>query len=127
MVNDFLNEIYSKIKVIDNISTIVEDRISFYEYRHYEDETKPFIVLRPLNASTPEIYGNDVSLREYQDIQIDIQSKDRKVNYLLMNDIEKRLRETMLFTSLTSDSLDTYLEQVGRFVLAKKFRCKSKL
>lgn len=123
---DFLNVIYERIKNNSVISLKVADRIKFYEYDYYEDESKPFIVLRPLNAVSPDLYGNDHSLREVQDIQIDVQACNRLDCKEIMQAIEYEL-EQIDFRQLNGDTLDEYFSSVRRFCLAKRFRCKTKI
>lgn len=126
MVNDFLNDIYNVIKDLPGVKRYVNNRIAFYEYKGYEDESMPFIVLRPLEAPMTHVYGNDSRVRAKQDIQIDIQVTDRKIGYLLMDELELALQKELNVYAQSYQSIDEYLDGVGRYVLAKRFRIKSK-
>lgn len=123
---DFLSMVCKQIAKNELISQKCGGRIKMYEYPHYEEETKPFIIVRPLIASSPSIYGNDEALREQQIIQIDVQSMKRSDCALIMDEIEKELGQ-LNFRQSYGDSLDEYLSGVRRFVIAKRFECISKI
>lgn len=123
---DFLNDIYEAIKDNKVIKELVDNRIAFYLYENYEDESKPFIVLRPLSASSPSIYGNDEPLRMVQDIQIDVQSRNRRDCICIMDAIQDTLLKLNI-RQLNGDTLDEYFESVRRFCIAKRFRIKTKI
>lgn len=124
MKDDFIDVIYQKIKEDQIITDIVEERIRFYTYENFQEETKPFLIIRPLNADKGIQYGNDLPIQYEQDFQIDIQSKNRKDCRIVMSEIEKIMREINC-RELTYNSLDEWFAPVGRYALAKRFRIKS--
>lgn len=121
-----LDIIYKLLYTNDLIKAKVGNRISFFIYEKYEDESKPFILLRPLNAQSPVIYGNDEIVREAQDIQIDVQAMSRNDCIVIMNEIEKILIDINC-RQINGDTLDEYFEEVRRFCIAKRFRYKTKI
>lgn len=127
MVNDFLSKIQKQLTENEYIKSTVEKRISAYQYKFYNDETKPFIVLRPIEAVKNNLSGNNTALRRSQKIQIDVQSSNRLECKALMNEIEKELKKINIQVLDNSDSLDEYLEEVERFVYAKRFIAYSEL
>lgn len=121
---DFLQKIYDVVSKDEIITNIVENRITFYTYKDYDIEKKAFLVLRPMNAKEPLVYGNDIPMNYQQDIQIDVQSTNRKDCMTVMNRIEDILVDINC-RQLGYNALDEWIEPVGRFVLAKRFRIKT--
>lgn len=122
---DFIDIIYQKINSDEIIKEIVGDRIKFYTYENFQDEDKPFLIIRPLNAYRGAEHGNNLPIQYEQDFQIDIQSKNRKECRIVMTELEKIMREIGC-RELTYNSLDEWFAPVGRYALAKRFRIKSK-
>lgn len=125
-MKDFLNEAYELLKEDSFIKNKCENRIKFYEYPNYEDETKPFIVLRPLEAPTYDTYGSNGPIRASQIIQIDVQAQSRMECKTIMQAIMNQLIKKG-WGRLNSNSLDTYFSEVKRYVLAYRFYFASEL
>lgn len=119
-MNDFLNEAYELLKENSIIKEKCDKRISFYQYNQYEDETKPFIVLRPIEAVNDTNFGSNQVLQVSQIIQIDVQAKDRKDCKIIMHAVAETLGKKN-WKRMGFDSLDTYLDEVKRYVLAYRF------
>lgn len=120
MTSDFLQEGYDLIKDNKVIKEMCEDRIRFYHYETYDDEKKDFIVFRPVTANNNAVYGSNEPNREFQVVQVDVQSRKRKNCQIIMNEIEKEFAKRD-WKRINFTSFDSYFPVVGRYVLAYRF------
>lgn len=125
-MKDFLNEAYDLLKDNSYIKEKCGNRIKFYEYPNYEDETKPFIVLRPLEGVSYDTYGSNQPIRASQIVQIDVQSQNRMECKTIMEAIMSTLKQRG-WGRLNHNSLDEYFSEIKRYVLAYRFYFASNL
>lgn len=105
--------------------TVTEARIAYYDYGEDKDDSKPFIILIPMDPPLPGVSGSDQELNIQHTFQIDVQANDR----LQVKALQKQVKETMkrLGFGQLPEGLDEYFKETKRYVDARRYRGQTKL
>lgn len=105
--------------------TVTEERIAYYDYGEDKDDTKPFIILIPMDPPLPGVSGSNQELNVQHTYQIDVQAYDR----LQVKALQKQVKETMkqLAFGQLPEGLDGYFKETNRYVDARRYRGQTKL
>lgn len=118
-MTDILLTVHQKLKANSVIANYCESRIKLYEYPETADDTKPFIVIDPLDVPIPATYAsNDNHAFEYN-YQIDVQSQDYVITKKLAEAIRLEMRN-LGFEQLPG-GLDEYFKETKRYVDARRY------
>lgn len=104
---------------------VTENRISYYEYPEGKDTSQTLIIIKPLHPPFEYIGGSDQALTTVHTIQMDVQSPIRTEVKLVQKEIGKIMKD--LGFSRLPEGLDEYLDDVKRYVDARRFRVNTKL
>lgn len=118
-MKSLIDEVYSIIANDSEIKRYCDNRISVYQYPFYNDENKPFVVIRPLEAVQQDMFASDDLIRGSQLIQIDVQSPSHADCFQIQNRINELLMNNGIYQQ--SGGLDEKLEKVNRYVDARRY------
>lgn len=116
---DSLQIIYDKLMQNDFIVDNCKGRIKFYSYPETADVKKPFIIIDPLDVSSPQVYASDDSHYEKHLVQINVESTNRLLTKSIQSEVRKAMKE-LSFQQLES-GLDEYFETTKRYVDARRY------
>lgn len=125
-MKDMLTILYENLLLNPVISEKVgPERIGYYDYGGDKDQSKPFMILIPMGPPLPGQTGSDQELNVQHTYQIDVQGSDR----LVVKEIQKQVKAVMrsLGFGQLPEGLDEWLEDVKRYVDARRYRGNTKL
>lgn len=118
-MTDMLLTVHEKLQANSVIAKYCGSRIKLYEYPETADDTKPFIVIDPLDVPIPANYAsNDNHAFEYN-YQIDVQTQSYEITKLLAEAIRLEMRK-LGFEQLPG-GLDEYFKETKRYVDARRY------
>lgn len=125
-MKDMLSILYTELLKNPVISTeVTATRIAYYDYGEERDQTKPFIILIPLDPPNSGVSGSNQELNVRHTYQIDVQGSDRRK----VKEIAKAVKLVMftLGYGQLPEGLDEWFEETKRFVDARRYRGFTKL
>lgn len=125
-MKDMLDILYSQLLENQTIlEKVTANRISYYEYPETKDDSKPFMIIIPMHPPRPGNSGSNIELSTIHTFQIDVQGSNRKEVKL----IQKEVKSTMFSLGFVQlpEGLDEYLNDVKRYVDARRYRVNTKL
>lgn len=123
---DMLTIIYEALLENDVIAEkVTANRMSYYMYPEGKDDTKALIIIVPLHPPYPNTGASDQALTTVHTVQIDVQSPKRTEGKLIQKEVNKVMLN--LGFGRLPEGLDDYLDDVKRYVDARRFRINTKL
>lgn len=125
-MKDMLSILYTELLKNSVISTnVTATRIAYYDYGEERDQTKPFIILIPLDPPNTGVSGSNQELNIMHTYQIDVQGSNR----LEVKEIAKAVKSVMfsLGYGQLPEGLDEWFYETKRFVDARRYRGLTKL
>lgn len=97
-------------------------RIKFYEYPETGNVDGAYIVIDPLDAPLPSVFGDNTYLTEDYIFQVDVWTKNR----LVTKKISKRVQDVLwkLNFPVSGGGMDEYDKPTGIYRMAKRYRGK---
>lgn len=125
-MKDMLTIVYDALLEDKDIAEIVTaERISYYVYPEGKDDSKALIIIKPLHPPCLSTGASNQALTTIHTFQIDVQSPNRTEVKL----IQQCISNVMLYLGFSRlpEGLDEYLEDVRRYVDARRYRINTKL
>lgn len=124
-MKDMLDIIYHQLLENPVISEKVENRIAYYEYGEERDQSKPFIIIIPMDPPNTGVIGSNQELNVQHTYQIDVSGSDRKE----VKEIAKNIKTVMfdLGFGQLPEGLDEWFKETKRYVDARRYRGLTKL
>lgn len=123
-MKDMLLTVHDKLKSNNIIASFCENRIKLYEYPETADDTKPFIVIDPLDVPVPTVYASDKNHAFEYSYQIDVQGQSYESVKIIAEAIRKEMRN-MGFEQFPG-GLDEYFKETKRYVDARRYHATIK-
>lgn len=119
---DVLMLIYTELMKDEYIAQHAAGRIKFYEYPETGNVTAPYIVIDPLDAPLPAVFGDDTYLTEDYIFQVDVWTKKR----LITKELSKRVQDVLWKMNFhtSGGGVDEYDKETGIYRMAKRYRGK---
>lgn len=118
-MTDMLLIVHEKLKGNSVIAKYCESRIKLYEYPETADDTKPFIVIDPLDVPIPATYASNNNHSFEYNYQIDVQTQSYEITKLLAEAIRLEMRE-LGFEQLPN-GLDEFFKETKRYLDVRRY------
>lgn len=118
-MRDIMMEIYNALMSNELINSNCDGRIKFYEYPETADESKPFIVIDPLDIPEPLAHGSDEHHAFKYLYQIDVETKERLLTKQIQEEVRKEMKK--LHFGQLSSGMDKFFNTTKRYVDARRY------